>query len=258
MHNLINNFYVYAYLDPRKPGIYQYDEYCFDHEPFYIGKGHNWRAYDFATRRGRCKTKIKSLCKIGLKQIVDIVQIVRNEKLAFDLEKLLIVLIGRLDIGTGILTNHTNGGEGPSGWKHSDQTKRLMSLQRKGRIVSDITREKMRKAQQNRPEEVLRKISQSKMGHYTSEETKKKMSISHLGKKLPPFSDEHKRKIGDSNRGKKRTKEVRLQQSLSRKGNMSEETRKKIIDFNTGRKPSDETKMKISESLKLAYKNGKR
>jgi len=34
-----NRFYVYAYLDPRKPGKYKYGEFEFDYEPFYIGKG---------------------------------------------------------------------------------------------------------------------------------------------------------------------------------------------------------------------------
>lgn len=34
-----NRFYVYALLDPRKPGKYKYGEYEFDYEPFYVGKG---------------------------------------------------------------------------------------------------------------------------------------------------------------------------------------------------------------------------
>lgn len=38
-------FYVYVYLDPRKPGKYVYGEYMFDYEPFYVGKGSGKRAY---------------------------------------------------------------------------------------------------------------------------------------------------------------------------------------------------------------------
>ena len=32
-------YYVYIYIDPRKPGKFKYGEYEFDYEPFYIGKG---------------------------------------------------------------------------------------------------------------------------------------------------------------------------------------------------------------------------
>lgn len=33
------NFYVYALLDPRKPGPFRYGRWKFEYEPFYIGKG---------------------------------------------------------------------------------------------------------------------------------------------------------------------------------------------------------------------------
>jgi len=35
----MNNFYIYICLDPRKSGIYKYEKYKFDYEPFYVGKG---------------------------------------------------------------------------------------------------------------------------------------------------------------------------------------------------------------------------
>ena len=41
-----NRFYVYALLDPRKPGRYEYKDICFLYEPFYIGKGKENRCYD--------------------------------------------------------------------------------------------------------------------------------------------------------------------------------------------------------------------
>lgn len=43
-------FYVYLYLDPRKPGNYSYQiddkTYHFDYEPFYVGEGKGERMYD--------------------------------------------------------------------------------------------------------------------------------------------------------------------------------------------------------------------
>src|ERR1017187_2319379 len=76
-----NKYYNYIYLDPRKPGIYEYKELnlIFDHEPFYVGKGtgkrinsHNWNYYtNHSTGRGRFKyCLIKSINNLGLKPIV--------------------------------------------------------------------------------------------------------------------------------------------------------------------------------------------
>ena len=39
----MNKYYIYIYLDPRKPGNYKYNNLCFNYEPIYIGKGKGYR-----------------------------------------------------------------------------------------------------------------------------------------------------------------------------------------------------------------------
>jgi hypothetical protein len=92
-------------------------------------------------------------------------------------------------------------------------------------------------------------------------ETKQKISIAHIGKKRKPMSEESKKKLSESlkgkNLGKTRTSKQKLAMSLqlkNRKRNPhTEETKKKLREANLGKhlKPfSEDHKQKISESLK--------
>jgi hypothetical protein len=86
----MNNFYTYAYL--REDG-----------SPYYIGKGRGNRAYD-------------KRHSIGLPSKSRILILKNNltEEQAFGHEKYMIAIFGRKDLGTGILRNKTDGGEGSS------------------------------------------------------------------------------------------------------------------------------------------------
>jgi len=101
----------------------------------------------------------------------------------------------------------------------------------------------------------------SRPGNTLSEETKRKISRSHKGKKRNPMSEESKRKLSESmkgkNLGKKLSEERRQQISDSLKGRkrkpLSEETKQKLREFNLGKKlgpMSQEQKIKISRALR--------
>lgn len=189
-----HDFYVYIYLDPRKKGKYIYGSYIFDYEPFYVGKGKDRRAKTTITshRKGLCGNKLKKLKSLNLEPIIIILHKNYSEYSAHSIEKKLIKLIGRLDNGTGILCNHTNGGEGTSGYKLSDETKRKMSLFKIGKKFC--------------------------LGKKHSKETRIKMSLSHKGKK---HSKEHVKKVADTIRGKNRSEETKkkISETLKRKNN---------------------------------------
>jgi hypothetical protein len=83
-------------------------------------------------------------------------------------------------------------------------------------------------------EETKKKISIANKGRLRSPESCAKMSKSMRGKKKPSLTEEHNRKIGDANRGKKH----------------SEETKKKLRESHMGKTHSPETKKKLSLALK--------
>ncbi len=94
-------------------------------------------------------------------------------------------------------------------------------------------------------------------GRPVSDKTRQKISKANTGKYMPPFSEEHKRKMSESmkgrsthNKGKSPSEETKRKMSESgkRRNPMSEETRQKLSKVGKGRPHSEEHKRKISES----------
>jgi hypothetical protein len=114
--NSREDYYVYVYLDPRKPGQYVYGEYEFPYEPYYVGKGRDHRDVSHLTRCGSewLKRKNAKIQKEGLEPIILRHVCGLYEPAALEVEKKLIRAIGRK--GKGPLVNHTDGGEGTSGF----------------------------------------------------------------------------------------------------------------------------------------------
>ena len=210
------HYYTYAYLREDKT-------------PYYIGKGKGNREYK-RSRNDIRPPKDKSRI-LYLKQNL-------TEEEAFKHEIYMIAVFGRKDLGTGILRNRTDGGEGVS-----------------GRILSQESRRKISEAN---------KGNTNCLGKTHSEESRKKMSESQKGntKRLgKTHSEETKRKMSDSSKGntnwlgKTHSEETKRKMSEVHK-NPSEETRKKLSEAqkgNTkmlGKTHSEETKRKMSASSK--------
>ena len=192
-----NRFYTYAYLRE-------------DRTPYYIGKGKDNRAY----RKGRGEVyppKDKSRI-IFLKQNL-------TEEEAFKHEKYMIAVLGRKDLGTGILRNKTDGGEGLSGAIRSEETREKLRIAHTGKILSVEHRQKIR---------------ENNLGRKHSEETKRKQSNAHKGENSilygKPLLEEHRKKISESLKGKM-SKENHPLYGKSH----SEKTKRKQSESNTGK-----------------------
>ena len=215
-----------------------------DRTPYYIGKGKGNRAH---RRRyiGIKPPKDKSRI-IVLKQNL-------TEEEAFKHEIYMIAVFGRKDLGTGILHNRTDGGEGSSGAIKSEEHKRKVSEALKGKIISGETKRKMSEAKKgkNHPnygrtlsEETRKKLSEAHKN--ISEETRRKMSEAH---KNP--SEETKRKLSEAQTGKIHSDETKRKIGEASKGRThSGETKRKLSELNKGKTLSEETKMKLSEVRK--------
>ena len=212
----MNKFYTYAFLREDKT-------------PYYIGKGKGNRIYE---KRKRIKPPKDKSRIIFLKKNL-------TEEEAFRHEIYMIAVLGRKDLGTGILHNKTDGGEGASGWVPSEETKRNMSEAGRRRTNS---------------EESLRKLSVARKGKTTSEETKRKIGEANKGK---THSEESRRKLSEAHKGKTHSEESRRKMSEAQKGNTkmlgkthSEESRRKMSEAKKGKTRSEETKRKIGEAHK--------
>lgn len=112
-------FYVYIYRDPREGK---------GRQPLYVGKGSpqhsraesHWRRGSHNAFFARILAKIRDA---GLDPIIEIAGYFDDEAMAFAFEMELIAQFGRRNIGTGCLTNLTDGGEGASGMVPSQRAR---------------------------------------------------------------------------------------------------------------------------------------
>jgi hypothetical protein len=168
----MKQFYTYMWL--REDGT-----------PYYVGKGTGRRAYQ---KSGHCTARPSKerivICPAG------------SEAEAFEAEIAFIWFYGRKDLGTGILYNFTEGGDGQS-----------------GRIVTDRTREAVRK---HATGNTYSKGYRNRLGHKTTAEHSRKISESNRRRKPPTgwhLSEEAKYKISKANKGHKHSEETKQRMS---------------------------------------------
>jgi len=191
-------------------------------EIFYVGKGSNDRCF---TNIGRNQHwhNIVNFAGFTVRMIFENI----TEELALELEKELIKELREQGVP---LVNYTDGGDGVSGYKHTNEARAKMSEKKTGVKLEPF-----------------------------SEEHKQKMSKAAMGDNNPMYgkeiTDEHRARLIVSAKAKVFSPEHRTNLSKALIGRkFSAETRKKIGEAFKGKKLSEEHKQKISESLK-GHKN---
>lgn len=181
-------FYTYAHYKPEG-GL------------FYIGKGKRRRAYAMDGRNSHWQNIVN---KYG-RPCVKLLASWDTEEAAFDHEKVLIASFR--DMGFE-LANKSDGGEGTSGYKHTEECKRKNSLAKMGNVPWNKGTKGVMQAWNK--------------GLPMSDEQRLKFSVAKIGKtgnRLNKVnSEEHRLKISLAKKGKRLADEVYKKQGLSRLG----------------------------------------
>lgn len=215
---LDQSFYVYVLF--RKNGI-----------PCYVGKGRGrrWLKHEKHSHSAHLKAIFRSaggdLPRVKIRENI-------SESEAMRLEVALISAIGREAIG-GPLVNQTDGGDGISGWKHTEAVRAKMSASRQG---------------ENAPF----------LGKHLSVEAKAALRESHLGTK---HSDETRAKMSFAHRGRVHSEATKAKMSASQSGDRhamygrkhSPLARQKIGDWSRGVPKSDDTRARMAEGQRRRW-----
>jgi hypothetical protein len=212
-------------------------------------------------RRGRNrwhKFVQAKLSSMGMTVEVRLVQGNLSEEEAFALEKERIVFWRNAKID---LVNLTDGGDGTSGIKHTEEWKEKVSKKLKGRKMSKEARAKLSAAL---------KGNKNGLGTKKSKEAIERTAAAHRGK---PKSDEVKAKISASRKGKighiptiaererLRLRQLGVPRSEETKAKMrkpkSAEHKAKLSAINTGKIHSEETRRLLSEKAKKQWQDRK-
>lgn len=206
-------------------------------EVFYVGKGHGARHVSSHNRNRYWNNTVN---KHGFEAVI--VERYDSERDALDAE---IQLIAKMRSEGVKLVNITDGGEGVSGLKHTEESRALMSEKLRGREFTEEHKAKIGVASTGRPKSIeeIESSRINRIGAKRTEEQRRRISDG----------------IGDSRKGEKHP-------MFGRKH--SEASKAKMRAARLGKKPwnaglkgayfqTDETKEKVREAVRLSWKKTK-
>ena len=235
MGGIQKQWFAYEHLKPDGNGSFI---------QFYIGKGDVNRVKSVRRKENPHHTNIVS--KYGEKNIKVVAYEFATEIEAFAKE---CELIQRYRNEQGIpLVNCTDGGEGSSGYKHTEENLQRIAQAAKSYHANLLPDQK---------EVLYRRIASALTGREMSQESKKKNRAAHLG---CIHSEETKRKRANALRGQARSEETKS--LMSEKAKLREERNSAArasgldsIHFNKGRKHTETARENIAGAARLRAEN---
>lgn len=228
---MADNFYVYQHcrLDTGKP--------------FYIGKG----------RVGRCISE--SSRNPQWQRIVQKTGGFATDFLAQDLPEELALLaeVEAIDVYRkrgGVLANLTHGGDGTSGLRHSEASRRRMSEAHRGVPLTEAHRLNAARSRIGTrcSDDTTAKLSARNSGRVMTTEQRQKLSAAKVGKTL---TEEHRARIAAGVRANPPRR--RIGPSPMRGKHFSQEARANMSAAHLGHKVSEETRAKLSAAAKAQW-----
>jgi hypothetical protein len=198
-----NSFYVYVHSRASNG------------EPFYVGKGRGRRCENLCRRNAHWKNIVAkaggfytSILASGL-----------DEDFAFLLESEAIDKYRRLGVR---LSNLTDGGEGPAGMRHSDETKAKWAAAKLGRKRGPYSEEHRRKISQSLKgrsvsPETRARISEATTLAMKSQDIRAKIVAGNINRERKPHSQETKDKMRAASLGRPKSDAARANMSIAQR-----------------------------------------
>jgi len=188
-------YYLYVFLNNLKPGNYYYEKYNFEYEPYYIGVSNTDTYYvreevhiKYAKlKQDVCNNKLKmniinKIIKNGLEPIYLKIEENLSKEEAFEMEKMIIKIIGTKIGKSGPLSNISLGGDGGDTFTNNPNKEEIREKHRQNAL--GIKNNMYGLPLEKRPSHIakINGVHWNK-GRMISKETKEKFSILRKGDK---------------------------------------------------------------------------